>query len=146
MSTNADKRARVSTRARTGAGEGRRTPSRRAFLLELASAGVLVALRVAADLCGLGRPRGSPVWQIDPEKCIQCGQCATHCGMMGRPEAFWCCPDAPSGTSGCPSPRPRLGSACTSEGTLCDYGGCSGNVTLQCTGGTWQPTTIGCPG
>ena len=72
--------------------------------------------------------------------------CATQCGLEGRPEAFWCCPDAPSGTTGCPSPRPRLGSPCTGEGTICDYGGCGGNVTLACKGSTWQPTTIGCPG
>lgn len=72
--------------------------------------------------------------------------CQTHCGMVGRPEAFWCCPDAPAGTPGCPSPRPRLGSACSSDAAVCDYGGCSGNVTLKCTAGTWQPTQIGCPG
>jgi hypothetical protein len=72
--------------------------------------------------------------------------CATQCGLVGRPEAFWCCPDAPSAAAGCPSTRPRLGSTCSSDGTVCDYGGCGGNITLACKGATWQPTTIGCPG
>jgi hypothetical protein len=72
--------------------------------------------------------------------------CDTHCGLVGRPESFWCCPDAPSNESGCPSPRPRVGSACATEGTVCDYGGCTGNVTLSCTAGSWQPTTVACPG
>jgi hypothetical protein len=73
--------------------------------------------------------------------------CATHCGMIGAAGggAFWCCPDGPSGLSGCPMPRPRIGSACTSNGAVCDYGGCSGNVTLKCTDATWQPTSIACP-
>jgi hypothetical protein len=65
--------------------------------------------------------------------------------MLSRPEDFWCCPDAPSAVGTCPSPRPRLGTPCTTEGSVCDYGGCSGNVTLKCDGGTWQPTTIACP-
>jgi hypothetical protein len=72
--------------------------------------------------------------------------CATHCDMVGMSTPFWCCPDGPSGVAGCPSPRPRLGSSCANEGTVCDYGGCTGNVTLQCSGGTWQPTMVGCPG
>ncbi|HEY1695362.1 MAG TPA: hypothetical protein VGG39_24505 [Polyangiaceae bacterium] len=72
--------------------------------------------------------------------------CATHCGMVGRPEATWCCPDAPQSGNGCPSPRPRIGSTCSTSGTVCDYGGCDGNVTLQCSGGSWQPTQVGCPG
>jgi len=78
--------------------------------------------------------------------------CATRCGMLGflgadgGPSAQWCCPDAPPSTPGCPSVRPRVGSAC-SGGGVCDYGFCSGNVALECTAGTWQPfTMLGCPG
>jgi hypothetical protein len=76
----------------------------------------------------------------------RCG-CSTHCEMFGRDMPFWCCPDAPPG-AGCPSPRPRLGSPCAlMDGGVCDYGGCSGNVMLICTGGVWQEDTMfGCPG
>jgi hypothetical protein len=75
----------------------------------------------------------------------RCG-CATHCDMFGRQTPFWCCDDAPPTTPACPSPRPRIGSSCTTNGTTCDYGGCTGNVALQCTSGTWQPVSVGCPG
>lgn len=42
------------------------------------------ALGAAAIGGGMGAlavraTRGEPVWQIDPDKCKQCGQCATHC-------------------------------------------------------------------
>ena len=47
----------------------------------------------------------------------------------------------------CPSPRPRVGSACETDGQTCDYGACSiaEGLVLGCTDGTWQPTTMACP-
>jgi hypothetical protein len=79
--------------------------------------------------------------------------CSTHCGPLGfigdgGPIAEWCCLDAPPSTPGCPSPRPRVGSACTAASSVtCDYGFCEGNVALQCDDGSWQPDTmLGCPG
>jgi hypothetical protein len=74
--------------------------------------------------------------------------CSRTCGMegVGGTGGIWCCPDAPPGGS-CPSPRPRLGTACTTSTSVCDYGACSGNVELQCTDGVWQKVTqFGCPG
>jgi hypothetical protein len=73
--------------------------------------------------------------------------CATQCQMVGSMTLFWCCPDAPSSVPGCPTIRPRIGSACATPEATCDYGGCSGNVTLQCSSdGTWQPIMTACPG
>ncbi|MBT3192798.1 MAG: 4Fe-4S binding protein [Verrucomicrobia bacterium] len=31
------------------------------------------------ERAGCGLPPRATVWQLDPEKCIQCGKCATHC-------------------------------------------------------------------
>lgn len=88
----------------------------------------------------LCKPEGT-LCSYDVARCI----CATHCGLVGKPEAAWCCPDAPPGGN-CPSPRPRIGASCSSAGTVCDYGSCGGNVALQCTGGMWQATEVACPG
>jgi hypothetical protein len=48
-------------------------------------------------------------------------------------------------TTGCPSPRPRLGTTCPTEGTSCNYGACSGGVQLSCDGGVWQTAAVACP-
>jgi hypothetical protein len=78
--------------------------------------------------------------------------CATHCGMTGvigtdgGPLATWCCLAGPSGQPGCPTLRPRIGTACSAPKLFCDYGGCNGNVSLECTDGLWQPEVIACPG
>jgi hypothetical protein len=78
--------------------------------------------------------------------------CAATCGHVGfeAPDGAvstrWCCLDAPPGPS-CPSPRPRLGAPCDTEGQICDYGDCSGNVAVECSLGTWQRTPqLACPG
>jgi hypothetical protein len=47
---------------------------------------------------------------------------------------------------GCPEPRPRLGSACTQDGQMCDYGACTSGIAETCMGGYWQWTTTPCPG
>jgi hypothetical protein len=80
-----------------------------------------------------------------PEARCSCGQ---SCGMLGVGDgAIWCCPDAPPEETGCPDPRPRLGTPCGSTMSVCDYGGCSGNVEEQCLDGVWQKDTMfGCPG
>jgi hypothetical protein len=46
---------------------------------------------------------------------------------------------------GCPFPRPRLGSACPTDGTSCTYEEvCS--YTQNCTGGIWQAQQVACVG
>jgi len=58
--------------------------SRRSFMTHLARSGTVLALGGAAALAltQSGAPQARTdrkVWQIDPWKCIQCGQCATEC-------------------------------------------------------------------
>lgn len=50
----------------------------------------------------------------------------------------WGCTPEP----GCPVPRPRLGSACSLEGTTCTYEECAYGQT--CINGTWQSQPEGC--
>ncbi len=45
---------------------------------------------------------------------------------------------------GCPYPRPRLGSACTSASTVCNYEECS--YGQMCVNGAWQGEEEGCAG
>lgn len=54
-------------------------PDRRRFLMTGARAAGALGV---AGLAGLAAGRGGAeplVWQIDPAKCISCGNCATHC-------------------------------------------------------------------
>lgn len=48
-------------------------------------------------------------------------------------------------SAGCTSPRPQLGSPCTTPGPLCNYGECSGGVDEQCVDGYWAIASVGCP-
>jgi hypothetical protein len=64
--------------------------------------------------------------------------------IVGGLGTRWLCDDAPSG---CPSPRPHVGAACSASGPQsCDYGACTiaDGVTLACTNGTWQSTPTAC--
>lgn len=74
----------------------------------------------AEAVCSCQVPLGGPV-QID-----------------GGEGASWGCLPGP----GCPMPRPRLGSACTAEGTYCTYEACSYGQTCQ--GGVWHSAEEGC--
>jgi hypothetical protein len=72
-------------------------------------------------------------------------QARCDCGVsppLATPQ--WNC-DTPDET-GCPLPRPRIGSACSMDGQSCDYGYCSGGVTLLCSAGTWVTGGGVCPG
>jgi electron transport complex protein RnfB len=53
--------------------------NRREFLRDaLRAAGLLLGAGALGGLAGRARA-DDYVWQLDPEKCNQCGQCATHC-------------------------------------------------------------------
>jgi hypothetical protein len=58
--------------------------------------------------------------------------------------AEWVCQDA---QSGCPRPRPPLGSTCAQNGLQCDYGACSipGGNAETCQGGLWIEGGVACP-
>lgn len=80
-------------------------------------------------------------------RCFCDVQCATLCETQvdgGPNEKTWWC-DVPAPPTTCPVPRPRVGSACTAAGEMCDYGACEGNVAIECTGGVWTRTFVPCP-
>lgn len=53
--------------------------NRRQIIVDGLRIGVLGSLGVLAGFLGVKRGRGGTVWQIDPNKCVQCGKCATSC-------------------------------------------------------------------
>lgn len=56
-----------------------RKRTRREFLAEgIRAAGLVTASGVLGSLA-VREGNGDTVWQIDPDKCVQCGQCETHC-------------------------------------------------------------------
>ena len=73
-------------------------------------------------VCSCQAPLGGPV-QIDAGN-----------------DAYWGCLPG----SGCPWPRPMLGSACATEGTSCTYEECS--YGQSCQNGIWQGDLEGCAG
>jgi hypothetical protein len=70
-----------------------------------------------------------------PEGRCACAVPAGPVPLDASAAAEWLCQDP---APGCPQPRPRLGSACTSaqDGVLCDYGACSafGGTAETCAG------------
>src|SRR6202042_3278987 len=67
--------------------------------------------------------------------------CQAPFGLPGGPSnggGYWgCVPE-----QGCPFPRPRLGTACSSEGTDCTYEACS--YDQVCHDGVWQAEQEAC--
>jgi hypothetical protein len=64
-------------------------------------------------------------------------ECATQCGGPCCGSGYnWAC-FIPSKT-GCPFPRPNIGTACSNEGKSCQYGTCCTGSLLTCTGGLWR--------
>ncbi len=77
--------------------------------------------------CGCGEPPG-PILLVD-----------------GSVASIWICQHP---QTGCPQPRPRIGTTCSHEGQFCDYGGCGavpGGNAEACTGGVWVDALEGCP-
>lgn len=52
---------------------------RREFLRRAAAGGAAITLGAIAGGGSLKADRHDKVWQIDPDRCIQCGRCATAC-------------------------------------------------------------------
>jgi hypothetical protein len=86
-------------------------------------------------------------------------KCDTDGGICGYPQGTCTCssgsPPLINGPewqcfpaqAGCPSPRPDIGTGCTASPSLvCNYGACSGGISLSCTDGTWQDAETACPG
>jgi hypothetical protein len=71
------------------------------------------------------------------------GQC--NCAdtvPVSMPGPVWQCSTP---MTGCPSPRPDVGTSCTSEGLDCDYGACTGGINEVCKDGIWQEQPTACP-
>jgi len=71
--------------------------------------------------------------------------CTSSFGGVDKQTPSWDCIPA---VSGCPSPRPDIGTACTPEpsNATCGYGACSGGgVALTCKQGVWQELITPCP-
>lgn len=75
--------------------------------------------------------------------------CEVYCGSQyptghmceaGTPMTWQC--NGPM--QGCPASRPLVGSACTDNGLMCDYGDCNA-IGVVCTSGTWHTMHNGCP-
>jgi len=90
-----------------------------------------------------------------PKQDLECGYgsqgyCVCTTPISGPPlldasnSQMWYC-DRPG--AGCPTLRPRMGSACSKDGQYCDYGGCTmpGGSALRCESGRWVGGEIGCP-
>ena len=60
-------------------GPGKKPMARRVFLKHVGRGLSLCAIGGAAGVFGLRTARAGTLWQIDPLKCTQCGQCATYC-------------------------------------------------------------------
>jgi len=69
--------------------------------------------------------------------------CTTEWGPVQKTTPAWDCIPA---TQGCPSPRPDLGTSCSTPNMQCDYGACSGGIAVTCTDGAWTQTITPCPG
>jgi hypothetical protein len=70
--------------------------------------------------------------------------CTRNIGPIAL-EPLWVCSDP---EAGCPTARPRLGTACSQPSKVCDYGSCSvdGGSAVRCDGGVWKlETNIACP-
>jgi len=68
--------------------EPKKKLTRREMIRRGALGAGLVGVGGAAAVLGTRAGRGGTVWQLDPDKCIQCGQCATYCVL--DPSAVKC--------------------------------------------------------
>jgi hypothetical protein len=94
---------------------------------------------------GIACPAGLQGSCAYPEGVCECATCSSPDGTgKGWSCARWLEPQ------GCPSPRPHIGSACSTDGQECDYANVCSAVSLElpdikCVGGVWQPQVIPTP-
>lgn len=70
--------------------------------------------------------------------------CTQSLGGVEKQTPSWSCIPV---VSGCPSPRPDVGTSCVADPSnqQCDYGQCSGGIALTCKAGVWQQVFTPCP-
>lgn len=66
----------------------RKNISRRGFIKNCVRITAVVSLTLGAGVSGLKSLKQKMFWQIDPDKCVQCGRCATECVL--NPSAVKC--------------------------------------------------------
>jgi len=80
---------------------------------------------------------------VYPEGECTCVPCAT--GTGGGTSKEWACEAWPT-PANCPEPRPRIGSACTTQAQSCPYGAPCGITSalpyLTCDDGAWRRTPV----
>ena len=74
-------------------------------------------------------------------------ECRGYCGGAPPPPdedfSHWSC--TAKRTDGCPDDKPTAGSACTTPGKFCDYGGCCVEQLVCGQSGKWTSGGLGCP-
>ena len=80
---------------------------------------------------------------VYPEGVCECAHCGAPGGGGGGNEPAWSCAAWPRTAPACPSPRPRAGTVCTTNGQECDYARVCEAVSLglpdlKCVAGFWQ--------
>ena len=119
-----------------------------------------------AATCGQNAQLGCPATSSGVKEGAQCNPGGTYCLYSDAVCGCLPCLDLKNGgvrgtmhcrlrtdvQAGCPTPRPRLGDACSTEGLICDYTQCCGGPSLgpsmQCSGGYWHSYSSGacaCP-
>ena len=106
-----------------------------------AATGACPATYAAAQTAGACTQSGLACGYADGR--CDCAQPTGGPPAVGKSNTRWLCDDP--GT-GCPTPRPHLGSSCATSGQACDYGACSipDGITLTCTNGSWQTSPTAC--
>lgn len=65
-----------------------RSQNRLEFLRTAVARVAAVGFGLLGGMTAFGARKKNTVWQIDPDKCVRCGQCATHCVVS--PSAVKC--------------------------------------------------------
>jgi hypothetical protein len=88
-------------------------------------------------------PQGKQCTPLGLDCAYPQGQCNCADSVpVSQPNPVWLC-STPQ--TGCPEPRPDLGSSCSQPGLSCDYGACTGGIAMSCQDGYWQRAEVACP-
>ena len=92
---------------------------------------------------GSACPAGLTTHCLYAEGPCGCGSCIAD----GGGGSLWACRTWSTAPTGCAFPRPRLGTACTTEGKECDYATVCTPVSeeqpdMKCEGGIWVPVPV----
>lgn len=90
-----------------------------------------------SESSGCSESDPSTLCVYDDARCL----CASLTSDPGGPITYaWRCQRPPE--AGCPAERPRIGSACDTEGLTCNYAVCSFGGGTYCTDGAWTEAIV----